>query len=115
MNADVETRRFTVAEYEHLAETGFFRADERVELLNGEIFNMAPIGIRHAKAVRRLIRQMSRTFEDVALVDSQSPLILDDYSEPQPDIFLLRLEFDDRLERPRAADILLVVEVSDST
>jgi len=115
MNAEVETRRFTVEEYEHLAETGFFRPDERVELLNGEIFNMAPIGIRHAKAVQRLIRQMSRKFAEVALVDSQTPFILDDESEPQPDILLLRLEFEKVMKRPRPADILLVVEVSDST
>jgi len=67
MNAEVETRRFTVEEYELLAETGFFRPEERVELLNGEIFNIAPIGIRHAKAVQRLIRQMSRKYEEVAV------------------------------------------------
>jgi Uma2 family endonuclease len=76
---------------------------------------MAPIGKHHAKVVRRLIRVMSRHFSDAALVDAQNVAVLDNFTEPQPDLLLLRLELDESTELPRPADIHLVVEVAESS
>jgi Uma2 family endonuclease len=115
MIAHAEIYRFSVEEYEKLGDAGIFQVEERVELLDGEIIAMAPIGKLHAKVVRQLIREMSRQFGDVCLVDSQNPFVLDDFSEPQPDILLLRPELHKSSELPRPADIWLVVEVADST
>jgi Uma2 family endonuclease len=115
MIAHAETYRFSVEEYNRLGKVGFFDEDDRVELLNGEIIIMAPLGKRHAQAVRRLGRRFNRLFGDVALVDYQNPLILDDFSEPQPDILLLDPAIDEGGELPRPHDVYLVVEVADST
>ncbi|MEA3211201.1 MAG: hypothetical protein QOE70_4258 [Chthoniobacter sp.] len=115
MIANVETYRFSVQEYEKLGEAGIFHEDDRVELLEGEIIILAPIGKRHIKAVRRLNRILNRCFADVCFVDCQSPVILDRYSEPQPDILLVALSIDDGDEKPRPADVFLAVEVADSS
>lgn len=115
MSAQSIPHRFSVEEYERLGEAGIFNEDSRVELLDGEIIDMAPIGKHHAKVVRRLIRVMSQHFSDVALVDAQNVAILDNFSEPQLDLLLLRLELDESTEFPRPADILLIVEVAESS
>ncbi len=115
MIAHADTYRFSVEEYNKLGEAGIFHEDDRVELLNGEIVIMAAIGKRHAAAVRRLTRRFHQIFADVCLVDCQSPFILDDFSEPQPDILLLRPELDATGELPRPADIFVAIEVADST
>lgn len=115
MIARPTAHRFSVEEYERLGEAGIFNEDFRVELLDGEIIDIAPIGKRHAKAVRRLNKELVLRFSDVCLVDPQNPLVLDDFSEPQPDIVLLRPEFHETSELPRPADVLLVVEVAEST
>lgn len=115
MIAHADTYRFSVEEYHKLNEAGILEEDDRVELLDGEIILMAPLGKHHAKAVRRLGRKLNAAFADVSIVDYQNAIVLDDFSEPQPDILLLRLEIDDTDELPRPADILLVVEVADTT
>ena len=115
MIAHADTYRFSVEEYHKLGEAGILDENDRVELLDGEIILMAPIGKHHAKAVRRLARKLNAVFADVSIVDSQNAIVLDDFSEPQPDILLLRLEIDDTDELPRPEDILLVIEVADST
>jgi Uma2 family endonuclease len=76
---------------------------------------MAPIGIRHIKALRRLIRMMSKKFADRCIVDAQNPVILNGRSEPQPDILLLRPEADARDTAPLPEDVLLLIEVADSS
>lgn len=116
MTTAVETRyRFTVEEYHKLGEAGIFTEDDRVELLNGDIIIMAPIGIRHIQAVRRLIRVMEQRFHDQCIVDCQNPFILDGVSEPQPDILLLRLDALESEELPAPGDIHLIVEVAESS
>jgi Uma2 family endonuclease len=112
MNAYAETYRFTVEEYNKLGEVGFFHEDDRVELLNGEIIIMAPIGKRHVLSVRNLNNRLMKLLGDVCLVDCQNPFILDGFSEPQPDILLLHLDLAD-VARP--ADIFVAVEVADSS
>jgi Uma2 family endonuclease len=115
MIAAVETYRFSVEEYEKLGEAGIFHEDDRVELLEGEIIVMAPFGKHHIKSVRRLIRVLNRQYADLCFVDCQSPVILDNFSEPQPDILLVALSIDEGDEKPRPSDIFLAVEVADSS
>jgi len=106
--------RFTIAEYEQMAETGILTEADRVELIEGEIVGMSPIGARHAICVAVLTQYLVRQAPDDTLVFVQSPIRLPNDSEPQPDLAVIRR---DNLggALPNAADVLLVVEVSDST
>ena len=109
-------RLFTVAEYEQMAQAGIFREDDRLELIDGEIFEMSPIGSRHAACVRRLQRLLARVLGDRALVDTQNPVVLNDTSEPLPDVVVLKNRSDLYAARhPRPNDIFLVVEVADTS
>lgn len=113
--AGVETYRFTVEEYHKLAEAGILGEDDRVELLNGNLVIMSPIGIRHVNAVRRMIRYFSKRFSDRCVIDAQNPTVIDPHSELQPDIMLLTLEFEDPLRKPEPPDVHLLVEAADSS
>jgi len=115
MIAHADTYRFSVEEYNKLGEVGVFHADDRVELLNGEIIIMAAIGKHHIIAVRRLNRILNLRYSDLCYVDCQSPVVLDGFSEPQPDILLVSLSIDASDEKPTPAETLLAVEVADST
>ena len=109
-------RRFTSAEYHQMVEAGILAEDDRVELIEGEIIEMSPIGRHHAATVRRLSDLSFHTFRDVALVDIQNPIRLSDESEPQPDLTLVRRRpdfYDSGLPGPE--DIFLVVEVADTS
>lgn len=107
--------RFSVAQYHRLGEVGILGEDDRVELLNGEIVLMAPKGIRHIKAIRRLIRHFYRCFGERCLVDAQNPVLLNGYSETVPDFLLLRAEADLRDSAPLPEDVFLLVEVADTS
>ena len=111
-----ERRKFTVDEYYRMAEVGILHPDERVELINGEILVMSPIGNPHASGVRRLERVVGRAVGDAATISGQNPVRLGNYSDLQPDVTVLRYREDDYFGKPPAAeDILLVIEVSDSS
>lgn len=98
-----------------MAEAGLFR-DERVELLGGVIVAMSPQKSLHAAIVNRVGRVLSRTLEPGFLVRIQSPVILDDESEPEPDLSVCTPDPDDyELEHPASASVLLVVEVADTS
>jgi len=106
----------TVEEYMRMGEAGVFAPDARLELIEGEIIEMAPIGPPHASTVSILNRLFVRQSGDDAFVWIQNPMILGERSMPQPDIALLKSRVDDYSTRhPVPADILLAVEVSDST
>ena len=106
--------RVTVAEFELMIEAGVFLPDARLELLNGEIIEMSPIGIPHLKCVTRLQKRLERAFGDRAVILSQNPIELPSDGRPQPDFALHSLDVtDDRLALPE--DIFLIIEVSDST
>ena len=108
--------RWTVREFQRMGETGFLDPKARLELIEGELFEMAPIGSFHAGMTRILAEQFRLAVGRAAMVDSQNPIWLDEHSEPQPDIVLLRPRSDYYLkEHPRAEDVLLLIEVSDST
>jgi Uma2 family endonuclease len=106
----------TVADYYRMAEAGVLAPDARVELIDGEIVDMAPIGTRHGSAVLRLNHLCMLAVGTRATVSVQSSLRLGDRSEPQPDVMLLKPREDFYAEaHPTAEDVLLLIEVSDST
>lgn len=109
-------RLISVDEYRHMAEDGLFSEDDRVELIEGEIVEMAAIGNRHAAGVRRITRLFNRCLLDQVIIDAQNPVQLGDLSEPEPDITLLAFRDDDYASAaPTAADVVLLVEVADSS
>jgi Uma2 family endonuclease len=110
-------RRFDVDAYYRMAEAGVLGDSRRVELIDGEIIDMAAIGSPHAAITNRLARYFTRALrDDAALVTVQSPLRLDAYNEPESDLMLLRPRADDyRVSHPNAADVLLLVEVSETS
>ena len=116
MALHVTRRRFTAEEYHQMAEAGILLEDDRVELIEGEIIELSPIGRHHASTLIRLNELFVRRFGDVALVSAQNPIRLSDDTEPQPDLALLRRRsdfYDAGLPRPE--DILLGVEVADTS
>lgn len=116
MSVQTPRRLFTVEEFHQMAEAGIFGEDDRVELLSGEIVEMTPIGSRHAACLSRLNGIFVHRLGERFLVRIQDPIRLDDYSEPQPDLVVAKARSDFyRDAHPRAADVLLVIEVADSS
>ena len=112
----VEVRhwRFNVNEYHRMGEVGLLDEDSRVELIEGELIEMSPIGIRHAWRVTQLTQLFIVRLAGRAHVSPQNPIRLNFFTEPQPDFVLLRPDFDgSRIPTPE--DTLLLVEVSDTT
>jgi Uma2 family endonuclease len=93
-----------------MTRAGVFDEDDRLELLDGEIIQMNPVGRRHVATVNRLTRVFARLFGERALISVQNPLVLDSGTEPRPDLVLLR-----PLSLPTGQDAYLVVEVADTT
>jgi len=108
-------RRFTRDEYYRMAEAGLFR-DERVELLDGEIITMSPKLTPHAFTVNRLMYALITKLGSQALVRVQDPIVLNNWSEPEPDLAVCQPDPDSyRQAHPRADQVLLVIEVADSS
>lgn len=106
----------TADEYLRMGENGVFAPDARLELIEGEIIEMAPIGSPHAGRVKILNRLFVDRAADRAVVSVQDPVIVSEYSVPQPDLALLRPRADSYTHsHPAAADVSLVVEVADTT
>ena len=111
-----QPRKFTVAEYYRMGDVGILKPDERVELIEGELIVMPPIGPGHAWDVALSISLFSRLAEDRFILQIQNPVQLDDGSEPQPDIMLIRPRAEGYgAAHPTPADVLLVIEVADSS
>jgi Uma2 family endonuclease len=107
--------RFTVDDFHRMAAAGVFTEDDRVELLEGEITVMSPIGDRHVACVDFLNDRLGEALRGRALVRVQSPVRLGPHSAPQPDIALLRRSADYYRTAPAIArDVLLIIEVSDT-
>lgn len=116
MTATIVRRPFSVREYARMLETGILGEDDRVELIDGEVREMSPIGPLHIAIVNRLNTLLSRLVGDDAIVSVQNPILLNDYTVPQPDVALLvpRDDFySTALAQP--ADVLLLIEVADSS
>jgi Uma2 family endonuclease len=116
MITQVAERLMTVTEYYRMAEAGILSADDRVELIEGEIIKMSPIGSPHAGHVDLINRLFVLRLGDRAIVRVQSPVRLDEYSEPEPDITLLRPRADFYImAHPGPEDVLLLIEVAESS
>jgi Uma2 family endonuclease len=109
----VQRRLFTVDEYHRMGDAGVFGPEDRVELLDGEIIEMSPIGSAHAGCVNALASLLGERLRKQAIVAVQNPFVLGRFSEPQPDLCLLRPRADFyRRSHPEPGDIFLVVEVA---
>ena len=111
---EIVRRRFTVHDYHRMGEAGILHEDDRVELIEGEIVEMAAIGTGHFACVNQLNRLLVRGVGDAAIVSVQNPVRLDEHTEPQPDLTVLRVR-DYRESLPMPEDVLLLIEVSDTT
>ena len=117
MAVAVNRHRFTVDQYHRMLEARILTKDDRVELIEGEILEMAPIGARHASTVDRITRLLITRLGDRAIVRVQGPIVLPvQVSEPQPDVAVLRPRADFyRAAHPQPDGVLLVIEVADTT
>jgi len=112
----ISKKRFTADEFHRMVQVGIFSERERVELIDGEIVVMSPIGNRHAACISRANRALVTSAGVDAIVQPQGPLRLDLYYEPEPDFVLLRPRADFYATRHRSpADVLLVIEIADSS
>jgi Uma2 family endonuclease len=108
--------RFTVATYHRMAEIGVLAETARTELIEGHILDRAAVGSQHASAVARLFSRCERAVRNAAIVWQQSPLRLGEHSEPVPDFLLLKPRDNFYADiHPTAADVRLLIEVSDGT
>jgi Uma2 family endonuclease len=116
MQAEVQTRRFTSDEFYRMAEAGIFGPDERVELIEGEIVEMSPMGDRHLMCVNQATELFVLAFAGKAKVSVQNAVRLNIQNVPQPDLVLYKPRAEYRsTTRPNAKNCFLVVEVSDSS
>jgi Uma2 family endonuclease len=112
----VERRRFTVDDYYQMADAGIIGHDERVELIDGEVVLMSPIGRRHSACVSAATQALVLAGGTSVIVQPQGPVRLDRFNEPQPDLMLLRPRADFYAsQHPGPDDVLLVVEIADSS
>ena len=108
--------RLTVGDYHRLGEVGILTETSRVELIEGELIEMAPIGAMHMTLVNRLTKLLVVAVGDLGVVSIQNPVTLPPHSEPQPDIAILKPGADSAIPAvPRAHDVMLLIEVADST
>ena len=115
-NPWVPRRPLTVADYHRMGEVGILTERDRVELIEGELIAMSPIGSEHAGAVNALTRRLVQVVGERGIVAVQNPVRLDDLSEPQPDFAVLKPRSDDyRKATPRPGEVLLIIEVADSS
>lgn len=108
--------RFDVDAYHRMAESGILAPNDSVELIDGEVLHMSPMGSRHAACVDRLLHTLFQPLAGRAIVRCQSPIRLNRHNEPEPDLTLLRPREDFyATAHPSAEDVLWVIEVSDSS
>lgn len=110
------THEFSVTDWQRMGEMNLFAPESRVELIEGQIFDMPPIGTEHSGCIDWLNQNWFMQLQGKALIRVQNPLRLGDFSEPQPDIMLLKPRADFyRKAHPQAEDVLLLIEVADSS
>lgn len=116
MSVQLQKHYFNVDEYYRMAEVGLLSPDHRVELIEGEIVEMSPIGKTHGGTVKRSNRLLNRELGDAVVVSVQDPIRLNDFSEPQPDLALLKPRKDFYSHsHPTPDDVLVVIEVADTS
>jgi Uma2 family endonuclease len=113
---NTQIRPLTIDDYHRMIETGIIHEGEHIELILGQVFNMAAKGTRHTLCTRKLFKQSLSLIGNRADVQSQDPITLPNNSEPEPDIVIARLRDDNYANsHPAPADIILVIEVADSS
>ncbi len=113
---NTQVRSITIDDYHRMIKTGIIHEGERIELISGQIFNMAAKGTRHTVATTELMSELLLLLGRRAKIRCQDPITLPNNSEPEPDIVIARLREDNYLDsHPTPADIILVIEVADST
>jgi Uma2 family endonuclease len=116
MGTPVAIRRLTVQEYHQMAEAGILRPDERVELLDGNLLSMAAKGTAHSSATTRARKILEQKLCDRALVRVQEPVLLNEYSEPEPDLAIVMVDpMDYATNHPQPAQVYWLIEVADSS
>ena len=112
----LKRHRFTVEDFSRMGKAGILDKADRIELIEGELIEMAPIGDLHAGKVNRLTALLVRVLGERAVVSPQNPLVLDPFNEPQPDLLVLapREDFYES-GKPGVEDVLLLIEIADST
>jgi len=109
-------KKFTIEDYHRLTQLGFLKIDDKVELIRGEIIEMAAKGTSHSVCETRLERELYKLIGERATLRGQQPIILSSYSEPEPDRVIVKNKEDDYLNgHPKTEDILLLIEISDSS
>lgn len=115
-NTHLNIHKFTTKQYQLMYESGVFAEGDRYELINGEIREMSPIGIKHVACIIRLVKLFERKLGDRAMVSAQNSVLLNDHAQPQPDLAILKWRDDFYGSAlPTPEDILLIIEVADST
>ncbi|RMG49345.1 MAG: Uma2 family endonuclease [Acidobacteria bacterium] len=116
MAVHVQRSVFTVDEYHRMVEAGILSEDDRVELIEGEIIRTSPMGSRHATCVKELDALLHHQGQQKVIISVQDPVRLDEHSEPEPDIALLKLRDDDYAHsHPTPEDVLLIIEVAETS
>ena len=116
MGTEVTKKLFTVDEYHRMGEVGIIDSDARVELLEGEIIEMSPVGYKHIYCVNRATALFFARLTGKVIVSVQNPVVLSQYTEPQPDILLARFRPDFyKDKRISSEDTVLAMEISDTT
>ena len=116
MEPVIVRRKITVKEYDQMYEAGIFQPDERLELINGEIIKMPPMNAPHMSYVIRLSRFFTEKLSRRAIVATQLPIVIDNDSEPEPDISILHWRKDDYFSaKPTACEVYLLIEVASTS
>lgn len=116
MESSIIIRRLSVEDYHQMAESGILEPGERVELVEGQIIQMAAKGTAHSAAVSRIEKLLRSRLGDQALLRFQDPIRLNDYSEPEPDVAVVHpnpIFYEDH--HPTSSEVFLLIEVSDKT
>ena len=115
MPVQLARRLINVDEYHQMSEIGIL-SEKGIELIHGEILEMSPTGTKHSACINRLNALLSKLIREKAVISVQNPLQIDDFSEPEPDVAVLKYRQDFyELQHPQPADTLLIVEVADSS
>lgn len=112
----VKPRLITVSEYDRMIEAGIYTENDHIELINGEIIEIMPKGTKHTSANSKILRFFIKLFDEKVIVRGQDPIRLDNVSQPEPDIVLAKWDEKEYSENhPTPAEILLIMEISDTT
>lgn len=116
MTVQLDQRPLTVLEYHKMVEVGILTEDDPLELLNGQMIYMSPVGSKHAACVEKAVDLLKLLLKDKAMVRTQNPINLSEHSEPEPDLAIVKCKDDFYMDgHPSANEVFFLIEVSDTT